>query len=269
MPQNYKEISARELREMLLNNTLNVDLMDLEEYEKLFGYEIELDEPSDVVLSFCNKCLEQYEYYGVDIPIPSYNSILQKHNARSKSKKAAIGFPVKPKRFVIIIAAILAALFLIAATAAAFGYNVLNMLINTLHSPKKEAINYDGNTIFRTDDTRTYNSLDELLEVENLKILYPAKLPDGYAFTDFRVSDYGRGLEILLFSVDSFVEFHVCFGVNYPVESIYETNNITYNVFETNGYNQAEWNYGEDYYTIAVDDESTLLEIINNLISED
>jgi len=71
MPQNYKEISAQELREMLLNNTLDVDLMDLEEYEKLFGYEIELDEPSGVVLSFCNKGLERYEYYGVDVPIPS------------------------------------------------------------------------------------------------------------------------------------------------------------------------------------------------------
>ena len=36
----YADVSAEELRELFLNDAINTDLMGLDEYERLFGYEM-------------------------------------------------------------------------------------------------------------------------------------------------------------------------------------------------------------------------------------
>ena len=201
---------------------------------------------------------------------PLNKSILQRHNARNKAKKAAIGFPVKPKRFIIAIAAVFATLLLITATAAAFGYNFFDYLKQALNSPERKAIHLDNDEVFLADNFRVYDSMQDMIESENLKILYPSSLPAGYDLTNFEVNELDIGLRIRVYSANPFFEFWVEIGINYPVEPLYKTDIIEYSAFETNdGYFQAEFNYEGDYYTIGVDDESTLLEIINNLISED
>jgi hypothetical protein len=84
MQSRYEILSAQEIREMFLNNTLDAEFMNLNEYEKLFGYEMSLDKPSADVLVFCTKNLNQHEKYNRDIQKPPFEMIEKKFEQKKR-----------------------------------------------------------------------------------------------------------------------------------------------------------------------------------------
>ena|GEM_PF-3411414 len=168
-----------------------------------------------------------------------------------------------------IAAACVGALFIVTATAAAMGYNVLDMIRTALGMPEKTISDYNnGNdNLIRSDDTRFYDSFEEMLKNENLNIFYPTELPTGYEFTDFRVSDYGDYSELKAYSLEPYIVFEIEFDVTHQIESYeYETNGIYYNIVEPEmGRYQAEWNVGADFYRVIVGNKADLSKIIKNL----
>jgi hypothetical protein len=172
------------------------------------------------------------------------------------------------KLFIKILVATVAILLLATAVAAAFGYNLVDMFFSALNSPDGTSIDFNsGNELSIIYNTRDYDSINELLECENLNILYPAELPHGYSFTNFNVHETNSGLWINLYATEPYITFSVEIGVNHQINRYaHKTNDIEYNVFESvNGMQQASFNYNDNYYTIIVSDRAMLSKIINKL----
>ena len=156
----------------------------------------------------------------------------------------------------------------VSVTASALGYSVLDLIKSALNSPDKTATGDDGKVMVFTENTRFYNSFSEMIEAENIRILYPAKLPYGYEFTEFRVDEFDDYFEVKAHNEEPYVSIHILVDVKYDIDDDYlnETNGIRYNIVETDdGFYQADWSDGTDYYTIVVGDKNILSEIIENL----
>jgi hypothetical protein len=127
-----------------------------------------------------------------------------------------------------------------------------------------------GNEVAFTDGFRSYSSMNELLIAENLDILFPASLPEGYAFTDFEVIESGGDLRVQMSAMEPFIELVVRIGANIQLDGYdYEINGMVYRVLERgDGLYQADFAYNADYYTIAIGNQTALSEIIENLARE-
>ena len=280
--RNYGDLNIGELRELCLNGELNADSMSLSDYERLFDYETDLDEPQSSVLVFCSNGLNKHEAYGKHLPKPSLESVYEKHEqifggksaepkVTPKAKKARRGMKSWSGLRWVATIVICIAVGVIASqgVAMAMGYDgILDLIKSAIGKPETTTTDNTGHDMLFTNNTRIYNSMEELIAAENLNIIYPAILPEKYAFTDFRVTDIDSMFEVRAFSTEPHIEFRVEFGVNHQVDYAYETNGIKYNIDETPSGYQAWWFYGEDYYWIAVGDKSILSEIINNLARE-
>jgi hypothetical protein len=291
----YENLTATELREMFLNGALDADSMTVEDYEKLFDYESELDidNTNSDVLNFCSDGLGRFEKYSQDDDIqpPPIEKVLHKRyvqrfqeiNKTANSETSAEFLEVVPTKRRLLplsrfgrIAAMFVSIITVAAlighgVAVAMGYdNILDLIRNALNSPERTATNVIGQDAIFTDNTRIYNSMTELLATENLDILYPTSLPEGYGFTDFIVLDLDTGLQIQMFAIEPFIEFIAYIGANFEFDNFdYEVNDIRYSIDELgDGLYQGHWLDGADYYTIVVKNRESLSEIINNLTRE-
>lgn len=100
---------------------------------------------------------------------------------------------LRPRRLV---AAILAAALLIGGslTAYAFVPAFRDMVRNVLNLDSGEAIDGEGVTYIYSGKASTYQSIDELVQKENLDILYPHDLPDSLRIKSIIGSGEGDGL---------------------------------------------------------------------------
>jgi len=175
------------------------------------------------------------------------------------------------KRIAVVLCTVLALLFAITATAAAMGYSITDLGKKILNINEKTSTDYNGIEIIRTNDTRIYKSMSEMLEIEKLNILYPVKLPAGYEFTDYRIDDFGSYSEVRAYTSEPYLVFTVEIETSQVDTNnyLYETNGIKYNIVEMgDGFYQAWWFNNNDYYTITVSNKNMLSEIIKNLMED-
>ena len=282
MQGKYTGSSPRELREIFLNDAIDANSFDMNDYERLFAYEMEFDDPNGDVLSFCATGLNQYEKYRANFQKPPLEKIIHKHNQQlfknlyisdrykhntHSTNRNNANRTFKHKKIAVAVFAIFASLLLATVVAAAMGYNILDLVRTALSSPDRTAVNSRGDEVSISDDFRYYNSMAEMIEIENLDILFPAKLPDGYEFTEFIVADFGNHMEVIAITAEPYIEFKVEIGESFQIERYqYKTNGIEYNIVERDdGMYQAFWNNGKNYYWIIIGDRAMLPEIIENL----
>jgi hypothetical protein len=129
MQSKYNNLTALELREMFLNNTLDTDLMNQDDFEKLFGYEIELDEPSADIISFCSNGLNEYEYYGKDIQMPPLSEIYKEFERRTRRNRGRAFAKVTQVAASIVLVIALTAL-LAQGVAMALGFDLFGYIFN-------------------------------------------------------------------------------------------------------------------------------------------
>jgi len=174
----------------------------------------------------------------------------------------------KAHKRVVVAGMVVFSVFTVTLTASALGYNVVDLFRSAFSKSDKTDTDEDGNQIFLAE-LRFYESIIELLEVENLSILFPAKLPVGYEFTDFIVSERENDTktQIQAFATEPYISFVVIIDTDSVMESYhYEANGIEYNILDLgNELYQAEWIYSDNYYTVIVSDKAILSEIIENL----
>lgn len=272
------------------------------ENETEFNNNAHLDEKSHTaVVEFCTTGLQRFDEYKDLSSMEIYLRVIEKQVKRNQAERdvltafynpkhkrispiaAIIVFFTRPKlviralheqyiRFyrrrkgVAIVGLVVVFSTLFVTVSAAFGFNFIDLIRNAVGSPDRAATDSEGRNTVLTDNIRIYNSMAEMLEVENLNILYPAKLPVGYEFTHFEITDIGTEFMLQAIATDPYITFVITFGVDFQIDNYdYETNGIKYNVTERDGLYNAFWISDIDYYTIAVNSEITLLEIINNL----
>jgi len=127
MQSSYKNLTAQELREMFLNNTLDVSLMGENEYGKLFDYETELDVSNSDILIFCSNGLNQYDRYCIDVPKLSFEEFIRKQEQKRRLHLKNIAFKVSRQVAVFAVGIFLAA-WLAQGVAMAFGFNLFGVI---------------------------------------------------------------------------------------------------------------------------------------------
>jgi hypothetical protein len=268
--QKYSNLTALELRGLYLNGELDGESMSMEDFEKLFGHEIALADPSATVLDFCTLGLDRFDKYCSDMPMPTLESVLQKRKAK-KIPKARRFVPTSRwgKLVATFVAVFIGAALLAQGVAYALGYNLFGMIWQAISNSDRAAVDVSGDNQIFLSDTRFYDSIEELLETENLDILFPTRLPIGYAFTDFVVDNTGNQLRIEMTAKEPYILFGIRIGANFQLDFDYEINGIQYSIDEMgDGLYQGHWIDGADYYTIVVSDRAIISEIINNLARE-
>lgn len=261
----YGELSYEALRNLVLNDEVDNEKMNLCTYEFLLDNEAKLSKPSAVVLEFCIAGLKQFEKYAGIADVVIYGNAVVKHIEAERASKQVTPeiIIVKPKRKRIAFYVIAGVFVLTLAGCAAFT-DFYRWLLGV--SPLTTT-DYQGDKVTWTG-TRTYGSLEEMLMAENLNILYPSKLPDGYAFTDFRITDFGDDLEVQMYASEPHIAFSIKIGAGIQIDDFdYEANGIEYSIFETgNELYQAIWSNNGDYYWIIVGDKAIISSIIENLV---
>jgi hypothetical protein len=269
MFENYSELSAVELKELLLRGELNHDLMTEEDYSAIIDEELELSEPDTEVMDFCIEGLYRFDEYKelANIRIDIDALIKQQHAETTQGEQLGERKLRKSKRVAVLIAATIIGTLLIAtAAAAAMGYNIFALTRQAVSSPDGMVEDDSGNRI-NLGDSRKYNSMQEMLAAENLDILVPTRLPGGYSFTNFEVIDSNNQFRVRMSADEPYITFMVRVGADIQIEHHdYEVNGIRYYVVELDdGLHQAGWIYNGDYYAIAVGDKAALSEIIEKL----
>jgi hypothetical protein len=128
-----------------------------------------------------------------------------------------------------IVITLLLTAFTIQGVGMALGYNLIEMFWNAINKPEETVLDVGGNEFLRTEDVRFYNSINELIEAENIDILHPAQLPEGYSFNDFEVWDLDGRFEIRATATEPHLDFRIEIGVNFQIENCdYEANDIKY-----------------------------------------
>lgn len=156
-------------------------------------------------------------------------------------------------------------------TAMAFGYNpVIEIYEFFTSNGVLQKVNETGITYTYHDDTKTYTSINELIEKENLDIQYPTILPDGIEVQQIRkyiVDDYNEyfivfNTDILLWQIDE------KYSINIDYIEFYETLNINnsnvYIIDQQDNY-MAIFYHDNYEYSVTYNDYDTLIEIIKNI----
>jgi len=131
MQGKYSDLSVAKLREMLLNNALEADLMCLEDYEKLFLHETNSNNPNGIVIAFCSKGLNQHEKYNRDIRQPSLEALSQELKHRNQLKRRKAVAKVSRMAAVIVVGVMITAV-LAQGVSMALGYNLFGFVRNWL-----------------------------------------------------------------------------------------------------------------------------------------
>ena len=153
MQRKYENLNAEQLREMCLNSEIDVDFMAMEDYEKLFGYEMELDEPQADVLIFCTNGLDKYEKYRNDAPKPSLDKIFKEHYRWERKK-----FVLKATQLAASVVAVVAITALLAqGVSMALGFDLFGYVYNWFkpHSIEISTVTPDKDEIHDWREIRT------------------------------------------------------------------------------------------------------------------
>ena len=202
--------------------------------------------------------------HSVDVKITRLHEKIKEVLEGTKYERASS--PSKLKRCAVLLTIIVVAAMLAQGVAMALGYDLIDMIWKAIRGEGNTATDDVGNEVVFTQETRFYNSMEELLETENLDILFPAELPEGYKFTHFEVISSDDDFRVIISATEPYISFVILMGTNITIDDCsHEFNGIRYNIIERDGFYQAELVLGTDYYTIAVSDESALSEIIENL----
>ena len=261
MISDCEPLPYNQLRDWILCGRIKHTHMNETVYEYLLEQETEYGRRDSTILEFCTNGLKSYpKYKGYDDVQILWSALRNSTEDVQGDITVVSHAKLRVKRVAFIVAAVISTLILLGFAFPDFARWLLNIPAD------KTPTNLNGNVLVRTNDERFYGSMSEMLESEKLNILYPAKLPDGYAFTNFEVIDVGNFIEIKAYAMNPYISFEVEIGKSYQYEHDCEINRIKYSVFETgNDKHQAFWSNGIDSYRVIVDDKSIISEIIENL----
>ena len=195
-----------------------------------------------------------------------------------KGKVTAIGSYTKKrlsaKRLAVIAAilAVITALFGIIAIASGrdssellrrLGYAVIEMFGG-------ETAEYGNITLNKSNETKNYNSIEELLKDEKIEILYPTWLPENEKIITVMYLDVEQS-EIYVFK-SNYDKYGVSVTINGTINDdikadcfIREFNGYTVYYSKKESYTQAIFEYKNNLYNIKSDTEENLFKTIESL----
>lgn len=192
--KNIDNLDCRTVKELIIDKKISIDLLNEHELEKLINFETEniINSKTEPDMSFLNACYEaigKYKDYKNIISEEAVSEIAENTYQEYLSAQVSNVKPKKHNRVFLKVAVSFASVCLILLSSfsvmalAMGGYSQAWSYISThVH----EILNMDGNKteidgieIIKSDYTKKYDTIEELLSTENLDILYPSALPEG------------------------------------------------------------------------------------------
>ncbi len=276
-------MSGRELKEMIDNKVITFEELDNAALEKIMNFEIDMlchGSGDMMTIRRCSELLEKRnndETLNKEKVISIINKAKNEHiiivnEEGADQAKAKIG---KRQNLILrrigLIAAVLT--LMIATTvivAAAFGVNIFEYIGEIVRQDEGAQITVDEFTFYHNGESKKYSSIEEMIEKENLDIMYPTKWPEGVNVE--RVTKYisERGTDMILILTN---KANVCFSVEInPQETngthndciVFKHNGATYYIFFEDTIN-AYCSYNGCHYSIQANNYDELIMIIENL----
>lgn len=284
--KNTDKFDCLAVKECIIKGLIDINKLSKEELDVLIDFEtdniIECDtEPDMSFLDTCYDAMHKFEDYSKDISDEKIQELGDKAYIEFAQKQMTASTAKKPrrffKRFATACAAMFAVCFLsfsVAAVAlgsysAAWEYISSNVSAILKWDCNKDV---DGITIIKSDYTKKYDTIEELLVAENLDILYPASLPEGVKIERVRIIAYDDGKEKYSFIFNT--DYHTIQIANYfsidlnklVNHSVYTINNIDYYIILTHdGFYQAISHHNNMEYTFTSKTYNDLIYILSNL----
>ena len=285
--KNTDKFDCLAVKECIIQGIIKINELSADELEALIDFETEniiecQTEPDMSFLNMCNDAMHKFEDYRKDISDEKLQELGDKAYIEFTQKQITASRAKKPHRFLKRLATTCAAMLVfcflslsVAAVAlgsysAAWEYissNVSDIL--NLNGSKK----VDGITIIKSDYTKKYDTIEELLIAENLDILYPAALPEGVKVERVRIIAYNDGKEKIAFVFNS--EIYTVQVTNYHSVDLNTLKNIyLYNSKELTFYIQQIGSTGnyqaiaqKNNYEYVIDcyDYNNLIYILSNM----
>lgn len=181
------------------------------------------------------------------------------------------------KRILLIAAVIAILVAILSFVSVAFEWNIHDIMkekFGSVHSvPVGEEYVENGVTFINNGKSKTYHSIEELKEKENLNILLPNDLPDGIQTETIFLASDKTGKRIDITFSDENLFFTTTLNTTMPNEATKNHNKkITVNstdyyisTLSDVGTNLVQFSHNGNYYKITCNDMEILLDIIENL----
>lgn len=195
-----------------------------------------------------------------------------------KGRVTALGSDVKKKvraKRLALIAAVLALIVVIfgiftLASEDPFSDLLYKMGHSLMELLDDSSIDYMGVTMYNNDENKTYPTIEELIEAENLNVLYPTWLPDEEKVIKVVYIREGEDEQYTISCAEPMHSISI-----YPGKVITgdikrdclmkKTNRYEVYYFVSEGYAQGNLVYNNNLYTVGADNEENLFKIIENL----
>ena len=195
-----------------------------------------------------------------------------------KGKVTAIGSYTKRKimaKRLAVIAAILAVIFALFSIIAIASGNTYSELFRKMGESifamlDDGALEHENITIYKTNETKTYSSINELVEAEGIEILYPAWLPDNEKIIKvwYVVNDISERYILQSNNPNHSVEIFInCNLIDEVKSQCIEEQVGIFTVYydDMEQYIQASFTYNDSTYLIKSNTKDNLFRIIENL----
>lgn len=269
-------LTCQEIKEMIYDNRIQLVSLETSILQRLMDHEINLLCEGHGDEELIEKCA------GIicerNIPMMSHDKFisiidtLQKENTEQPTRVVSV------KRFslrrALLIAAMISTIVVCGTmVASAFGFNLLEYIVEIAGQPDGTEIEADGLTFYKGGQTKKYTTLKEAVEKENLNIMYPEAFPNGIGVETIMVADSDIGdKNIQILTKDKEIIIVVDTKVApkdnaYDDGEIYKIGNIVYKLFENgteNKYN-AYCNFNNCDYIIATKNYEDLIFMIDNM----
>lgn len=269
-------LSGQEIKEMIDVGKITLESLGTAALRKLMDYELDMlciGKGDAELICKCSELLDKTD------PDPMTSEAFM--NIIEKSKREHITVideaternSMPKKRFILKRTALVAAAVLIlmtstAAIAGALGFDIYKYISEIVREPEGTEINVDEFTFYHNGEVKQYASVEEMIENENLDIMYPARLPDGVRINKIYLTTEINGNRIIqIITNDVNVNYNIEFS-NAPIESysqeIIEYQGIEFHIKHEEPYS-ASFLYKNNKYCISATTKEDLILIIENL----
>ncbi len=272
--------SGQEIKELIDDEIISLQELDDSALEKVLDFETEMlchgSGDIDIICQCCDILNERNK--SDKLNKKAISTIINKTKAEhitiiDADNSHSFVAPQRKIRFVCKRIAIVAAAIMIMITStiaivAAFDVDILKYLKSITGNPDGTTVNIDKFTFYNLDGSKQYASIQEMVESENLDIMYPTVIPEGVDIEIIRLTDTQNSNNVVqILTNDANVniqieldasEFHM------SSDTIYEHNEVIYYVYTEELY-VAICCYENNTYYISANTYDDLILIIDNM----
>lgn len=275
-------MSGQELKEMINDEIITLEDLDNTALEKILDFETDMlcfGTGDMTTIRRCSELLNERNDSDVlnkDKIISIIDKVKREHviivdEEKTQESKAKV---IRGKHIILrkigLVAAIMAVLMSVTVlVAAAFGVNILEYISKIVRQDEGAQINVDDFTFYHNGEAKYYSSIEEMIEEEDLDIMYPTKWPTNINIESIKINENENGnQQVHVVTNDIYVTFFIEFNVKAPDsfdnDNVYKKNEMLFYIYQEDVC-FATCYYDGNYYYVKAKNYNEVILIIDNL----